>query len=351
MSENSEVSRTLAFGETALSRLRHDQISAYPRNYELLYTYAGGFNFKLSRAIDALLAERQHLNAADIHALYETYLAPGRVEERVEEVGARVTAEIGAISQTIATALASGGEYGESLREANTELGAAKDAETLGAIAARLAAATAKVERENRRLEAKLIASREEMEKLKTNLESIRHESLTDPLTTLFNRKHFDQSLERAALEAEREARPLALLMIDVDLFKRINDTYGHQTGDQVLRLVGISIRQSVKSGDIACRYGGEEFAIILPQTPIAIAATIAERIRQAVMARDVVKRSTNQNLGRVSVSIGVAAYTTAGGPQGLVEQADMRLYAAKRAGRNRVVCTDAPEEEVERVA
>ncbi|MFO1184262.1 MAG: GGDEF domain-containing protein [Bauldia sp.] len=351
MTDYEDVLRTIGFGETALGRLRKDRISAFPRNYELLYTYASGFNFKLNRAIDAILANTGSLSAADIQSLYDTFLAPGRLEERVEEVGSRVTSEIGELSQLIAAALAAGGEYGSSLRAGAAELEAAETASAVKSIIGRLAAATAKAENENRKLEEDLASAQREMNHLKGSLELIRNEALTDPLTTLGNRKHFDQSIERAAADAERDRTPLALLMIDVDLFKRVNDTYGHQTGDQVLRLVGMGIKQSIKSSDIACRYGGEEFAVIMPRTQLAMAATVGDRIRQAVASRELIKRSTNENLGRVTVSVGAAAYDGGVGIQGLVGEADARLYAAKRAGRNRVVAADTPGGEVEQVA
>jgi diguanylate cyclase len=100
---------------------------------------------------------------------------------------------------------------------------------------------------------------------LQSSLEAIRYESLIDELTTLNNRKHFDNSLEKVIRNSIESGRGFALLMTDIDHFKKFNDTYGHQTGDQVLRLVALSVKQNISSQDIACRYGGEEFAIILP--------------------------------------------------------------------------------------
>ena len=149
---------------------------------------------------------------------------------------------------------------------------------------------------------------RQEIEELQQNLEAVRTESLTDPLTTLANRKYFDVELGRAIAEAKQKSEPLSLLMTDVDNFKAFNDKYGHLTGDQVLRLVAISVKQNVKARDIAARYGGEEFMVALPSTPLQHAITIADQIRHAVMTKELMKRSSGERLGRVTISIGVAA-------------------------------------------
>jgi diguanylate cyclase len=136
----------------------------------------------------------------------------------------------------------------------------------------------------------------------------------------------------------------LSLMMIDIDRFKFFNDTFGHLTGDQVLRLVAQCVRQNVKGQDIAARYGGEEFAVVLPHTALRQALTVADHIRRAVMSKDLVKRSTGEGLGRVTISIGVATQRKSDTAQTLIERADACLYAAKRTGRNKVICEADPE-------
>ena len=125
--------------------------------------------------------------------------------------------------------------------------------------------------------------------------------------------------------------------MTDIDHFKKINDTYGHQTGDQVLRLVALAVKQNIKTQDIACRYGGEEFSIILPQSDLEEAEQLGERIRTAVMSKELVKRSTGENLGRVTISVGIATFEQIDTAHSIVSRADEALYAAKNAGRNLV--------------
>jgi len=144
---------------------------------------------------------------------------------------------------------------------------------------------------------------------------------------------------EEWVAEATTKREPLSLLMTDIDHFKTFNDNYGHQTGDQVLRLVAMAVKNNTKGQDIAARYGGEEFAVVLPNTVMRSAATVADHIRRAVMTKQLMKRSTHEQLGRITISIGVATLRDGDTAQSLIGRADACLYAAKRNGRNRVIC------------
>jgi len=244
----------------------------------------------------------------------------------------------------VEAAAGSATSYTESLADMSQQLGSAKDREGLRAIVETLVRTAKEMETSNHALEARLSASKKEITQLQENLETVRHESLTDPLTTLANRKYFDQALEKAILDAVTKREPLSLMMTDIDHFKSFNDSYGHLTGDQVLRLVAMAVKNNVKGQDIASRYGGEEFAIILPNTVLRSATTVADHIRRAVMTKQLMKRSTHEQLGRITVSVGVATLRNGETPQSLIGRADACLYAAKRAGRNRVISEADPE-------
>ena len=196
----------------------------------------------------------------------------------------------------------------------------------------------------NKALEDRLTLSKSEISNLQQSLEAIRAESLTDPLTGLGNRKYFDRSIDMAVQNALASGEPLSLLMFDIDHFKSFNDSYGHLTGDQVLRLVGMSLKQTIKGQDITARYGGEEFAVVLPNTALRQALTVADHIRRAVMAKELKKKSTGEILGRVTISVGVSMLKPGDDTDSLIERADACLYAAKRNGRNRVICEADPE-------
>jgi diguanylate cyclase len=148
--------------------------------------------------------------------------------------------------------------------------------------------------------------------------------------------------LEKAIAEALETNEAMSLMLTDIDHFKTFNDNFGHLTGDQVLRLVAMSVKHNVKGKDTTARY--EEFAVILPNTILRAAVTVAEHIRRAVMAKELMKRSTGEHLGRMTISIGVATLRKGDTGQSLIERADTCLYAAKRHGRNRVICETDPE-------
>jgi diguanylate cyclase (GGDEF)-like protein len=174
--------------------------------------------------------------------------------------------------------------------------------------------------------------------------EEIYRMTIVDGLTGAYNKRYFLEFLEREIARCARYRRPLSLLMFDIDHFKSFNDSYGHLTGDQVLRLVGMSLKQTIKGQDITARYGGEEFAVVLPNTALRQALTVADHIRRAVMAKELKKKSTGEILGRVTISVGVSMLKQGDDTDSLIERADACLYAAKRNGRNRVICETDPE-------
>lgn len=164
--------------------------------------------------------------------------------------------------------------------------------------------------------------------------------SLTDALTGLANRRHFDRQLAQEISRARRYRRALSLVMVDLDHFKRLNDTYGHQTGDRVLQALARTIEREVRPSDFAARIGGEEFAIVFPETSLRTAVHVAERLRKAVEAA-----GGQDGLPAITASFGVAAWSEGLDGNQLLAAADAALYRAKQAGRNRVAAAEEPRE------
>ena len=339
-----EHERTLAFAEVALGQIKSLRQTAVPRNYEIWYVYATGYNPPLNKVINETLARNGTLTEADLEQLYESYLSQIRTSDRIDKVGARVIGEIDGVMNLITDALGISATYDESLSGATEKLETADSGEQLRPIIESLAAATREMRETNKALEDRLQLSKTEISNLQQSLDAIRAESLTDPLTGLGNRKYFDRSIERAVEQALASGEPLSLLMFDIDHFKSFNDSYGHLTGDQVLRLVALSLKQTIKGQGITARYGGEEFAVVLPSTGLRQALTVADHIRRAVMAKELKKKSTGEILGRVTISVGVSIRKSGDDTDSLIERADACLYAAKRNGRNRVICELDPE-------
>jgi len=171
--------------------------------------------------------------------------------------------------------------------------------------------------------------------------EALRTQSIKDPLTGLYNRRYLEEMLDREIRRAVRAEQALGLLMLDLDHFKKFNDTYGHDAGDTVLRESGTFLAKSIRAEDIVCRFGGEEFVIILPTANLGAACARAERIRSKL--RELTVLHQGQSLGMVTVSVGVAALPEHGtSPKELLEAADAALYRAKREGRDRVAAAEA---------
>jgi len=338
-----DYERTLAFAEIAFGQIRALRQPAYPRNYEIWYTYATGYNAALNQSINEALGRNGSLSAADIDRIYDAHLSLTGLTDRLDNAGAKVVDEIDQVMAMIDAASGSATSYSESLAGVSQKIGAA-DREGLRTIIESLVVATKDMEKINQALDTRLKAAKHEILELQHNLEAVRHESLTDPLTRLANRKSFDVALEKAITDALKSGEPLSLLMIDIDHFKELNDTFGHLTGDQVLRLVARVFKQNVKGQDVVARYGGEEFAIVLPRTGLQQALTVSDHIRRAVMGKELMKRSTGEHLGRITISVGVATLRPDDLAQSFVDRADAGLYAAKRSGRNQVVCEAGPK-------
>ena len=339
-----EHERTMAFAEVALGQIRSLRQTAVPRNYEIWYVYATGYNSQLNKVINETLARNGNLTEADLEQIYETYLSHIKATDRIDKVGARVIGEIDDVMSLLTDALGMSANYDASLNGASEKLSAAKTPDQVKGVVESLLRSTREMRETNKALEERLMLSKNEISNLQQSLEAIRAESLTDPLTGLGNRKYFDRMIATAVQDALATGEPLSLLMFDIDHFKSFNDSYGHLTGDQVLRLVGLSLKQTIKGQDITARYGGEEFAVVLPNTALRQALTVADHIRRAVMAKELKKKSTGEILGRVTISVGVSMLKPGDDPDALIERADACLYAAKRNGRNRVICEVDPE-------
>lgn len=348
MADLDEHTRTIAYAETALGQIRALKQAATPRNFEIWYTYASGHNQTLNQIINDTLVRSGHLSEDDLARIYDEHLSPIRFTDRVNEVGSRITNEIEQVVSMIDAAIGSSNDFSQSLAGAKQQMVSSKDRDQLQLIVDTLVRATKEVEEANQTLQKRLVDSREEINVLQENLEVVRTESLTDPLTSLANRKFFEESIKRFIDEAESRDLPLSVILTDIDHFKKFNDTYGHLTGDQVLRLVAMALKQNVKGQDVAARYGGEEFVVLLPKTALMAAVTVADHIRRAVMGKELMRRSTGETLGRVTISLGVASWRRGDTVASLLERADACLYAAKRSGRNCVVAETALDSEAE---
>ena len=179
-------------------------------------------------------------------------------------------------------------------------------------------------------------------DRLRLNVTRSMELAVTDPLTGLFNRRHMDNQLEIHVSNAASRGKPVSILAVDVDFFKPVNDTHGHDVGDRVLQELAVRLKGQVRAIDLCCRMGGEEFIVILPETDLQVGFAVAERLRRVIAAKPF-NAGAKQGPLSITVSIGVAGYeSVADTPATILKRADEALYEAKRSGRNRVVADAA---------
>ncbi|MEZ5939223.1 MAG: GGDEF domain-containing protein [Hyphomonadaceae bacterium] len=343
----------VALGHKTVDEIGKLVLPVSPQNYEIFLAYFTHSVPDLRTTLDKLIESGAGLTAGDMENIYDRYFSTTQLSTQVMETGSRIAHEIADALDALKLAGATTERYGVTLNVARDSLGSGKvDGESLKRLVTALATATNEMSRQNSALSDKLSSSSQEIENLRVSLRQARAEALTDALTGVANRKLFDETLKLRKDEADEEKSELALLLCDIDHFKSFNDTWGHQTGDQVIRFVASTLSRFALPDHLVARYGGEEFAVIMPRTEMATAARLAEQIRSAIEAKRLVRRSTNETIGAVTISFGCARYAPGESIGSLISRADECLYKSKHDGRNRVTTeADMPQGDSERAA
>jgi diguanylate cyclase len=306
-----------------------------PDSYALWYEYVRGGNPALRADLDALVGGCARLSQALTFELHQKHLSD-RNDESVRKASAGLLELMTTVQSTVQTASFDASEFDAQLAAFGEGIAAAESPEDLRQ---HVDAVRGNVDRMNRSLgtlTTRLEVSHQEVSRLQSDLKRAREEALLDPLTGILNRRGFDTELTRLCHAAAEQGLAFSLIMMDIDFFKRINDSYGHPFGDQVIRAIGQALSQLTQRKDAAARYGGEEFALLLPETPLAGAREVAERVR-ATIARGSIRSADGELVDNITLSAGVAQHLRGEHPDSLIARADRALYASKRAGRNRV--------------
>ena len=312
-----------------------------PLNFELWLHYLGDPEGPLGREIRRVLAAGEPFTEAVSDMLAAEYLPRGRLSDEIRDAGRVLDRELASVAGAIAKAHKSQSEYGQALAGASADMEAVADAEDLRKVVGGLTTATRKVQKQNHDLEKRLDASTREVARLREHLEQVRRDAMTDALTNLANRKAFDEHLDACVETAQRDGRELMLAVVDIDHFKRFNDTWGHQTGDQVIRYVASVLGRMARAPRLAARYGGEEFAVIFPNEDAVQVEAALEKVRTEIASRSLRRRSTDDELGAVTISAGYARLARGETSAALLERADAALYESKNTGRNRVTSAE----------
>ncbi len=304
-----------------------------PQVYELWFRYFQG-DPEIKSAIDA---HPSVLDEAACHKFYKRFLSETARADAIRTISDHIQQAISDLAGTIDSVKSMTSDYGGSLNDVSEKIKNAETLEELADAVSSIVEDTRMMLEKNQNLEYELTSSSTQVAELKKNLDNVKKEALTDGLTNLSNRKAFDKQIRDWISDADAGGGALCLLMIDIDHFKKFNDTYGHQVGDQVLRLVARTLTDGIKGGDFAARFGGEEFAIIFPNTPLSGAERVADSLRRAVENKEVVNKNNNKTLGRITLSGGVAEYVKGESVTSFIDRADAALYEAKHTGRNRI--------------
>ena len=341
MDSNLDFARVKSCAEAALAAMIRQGVAPTPQNYSLWYAHVSGATPELSRAIETIISSKQEFTSERSDELFHRFVGPDSRLAVLQQTGEQLEQAVSQILKNVETARGDAQAYGRTLDSYTTQLTTAANVDNLPTIIAGIIAETQRVTARNELLESQLSQTTGEIFELRQNLVAVRREATTDALTGISNRKFFEERLGDAARESMESGTPLSLLFIDIDHFKRFNDTYGHQVGDQVLRLVAKTLTDCVKGRDTTARYGGEEFVIILPQTRVTDAMRVAEQIRNTMMRHRIVSKSSREEYGTITLSIGVGGYRPGEPVDEVLQRADAALYQAKRSGRNRVCSED----------
>jgi diguanylate cyclase len=332
--------REQSYAKTALALMDGAGVVATPDNFELFYAYASGEYPAITQVVDAIINSKQPFTPELLADLRRRCLSGARAAVAMESLGGNMGALIDDVLGKLASSARQAADYKDTLSAATGQLGGDRSPDDVRKLVDGLIAATRAMEQRARSLEGELQASSQQVTELRTKLADVRKESMTDPLTHIANRKAFDDAIE-AGRNAAAGGEDVSLLMCDIDHFKKFNDSWGHQTGDQVLRLVAACLSENVKGRDTAARYGGEEFGVLLRGVGLDAATKVADQIRGTVETKKLVKKSTGDVLGTITISIGVAQFAPGETAEAVIRRADACLYGAKHAGRNLVVNQD----------
>ena len=316
----------------ALPLMTKLSVPATPENYMVWYRYVSGWDISLSKTIDALVKEGAPFSPEKNEELHRTFCRNDGDEELLEEIRSSLKRIFVTVAGELTVLSEQASEYESLVSSTIDKLSDNPSVADIRNAAEEIINATKTLGECGRALRLQLDETSESFDVLKKKFVQVKKESSIDFLTGIPNRRYFNETLTSMIREAPDS---LSILLVDIDHFKDFNDRHGHLTGDNVLRLVAKMIRKNVKGKDIVCRFGGEEFAVILPETLLSGALSVAENIRRYFSKKSLRAIADGKDLGVLTVSIGAACYSQGEPPNDLLLRADRALYNAKNGGRN----------------
>lgn len=337
MKHSDDVSRAVDLLKKTLPEMNKRNIATTPNNYAIWYEFVVGDNPELSKAIQELDAKKTSYTTETLQSLYEKYIsdaheaAVNKLSNSVKEIIHNFLNKVNKEGHELT-------DYAQTLSSFSEKMEGASDISDIKSLISHLLDETKKRESATQSMQTSLESMALEMKKLRAEVSKLNSEATTDSLTKVNNRRAFDMEIENFISSSKAEKKPLCLLLIDLDDFKRFNEQFGHTIGDKVLRFVATLLKNNIKGCDSVARFAGEQFAILLPETACEGAYIVAENIRERLSKQTLSDSAEKIELGTVTASIGVAVYKYGESAEQLIRKADKFMHEAKRSGKNKVV-------------
>lgn len=325
------------FLRLALKQIVRHQLPYNPICYAVWYEYATGRNKALNRAVRTLEEQNIRINYDTILKFFRSHIAD-ELTLKAEKKTAEFKTLLNEVTRHLDTSGSQIRKNGSRVASYSGRLTQTSTVEEVHKISRGILNETTAIIHQSNSLKQEMDETITEVDALKKELEGVKRAAKTDMLTGLLNRRGFDEAMVHTIADVTEKQIPLTIVIADLDHFKRVNDTHGHLVGDNVLRVVAKVLIDNIKGKDIAARFGGEEFILILPETPLKGGSALAEQIRLSLEGMRWINKNTGAPISSLTISLGVAEYQTGETINTLIERADTALYHAKNNGRNRTV-------------
>lgn len=322
---------------STLENIGNHKLKPTPDNYRLWYEYAAGSIEALNADIDKMITCQQRIDQVICRQLFLRHIA--NTDQRdVDDTRIAIGNALNAMAEQLKNWNNSSDHFCQTLDRCIEKLDGNPSMAEVKEIATTISREAVSVRDFNINMKDSLHHLTDELSSLREDVDRLGSEAITDALTQITNRRGFDIAIEEETDRATQGGTECAMIVVDIDDFKRVNDEFGHQVGDKILRFVVSTMSKSIRGNDILARYGGEEFAVILPDTPFEGAMQVAENLRRNVSSRQLTTGTDGKIIGRMTVSIGVGVYQAGESNAAFFERVDHMMYQAKRQGKDQVV-------------
>ena len=325
----------------ALGQLAKHNLPANPVNYTIFYEYASGKNLKLKTAMDNAFQHAVPLNPDHLEKFYTKFIADG---DRlvVSRLLTKINLMLRDISRHLVETEGDLAGHGSNLEKLGEKVNQVTDYEELREIVDQMILETRGLIKSGSRLQNRMKMSTEDLHQLNRELEEAQKEALTDALTGLINRRGLAKAFESVRIRSQLDRKPFSIILLDIDHFKKVNDTFGHLVGDSLLKGIAKILKTHLRGSDTASRYGGEEFLIVLPETDLSGAEIVARKIQKNLASKEWKIKESGTSMGVITASMGISVYAGEESQEDLIQKADSALYMAKQTGRNRIITQEA---------